>query len=417
MEQNELKQVKEVFKDYRTVNKELLEARIESMNLFKKTNSLELDLLVTQEIKIRDIASFEKYIQSRFGIKSITTKIKFQKDKEEIRRINIARIEKEWVDIIEYISNKHPMTKAILNNSKILIDGNAANVILSFKGKEFLVAKKYDEILENLLQDIYGEKYKVSYIEEISEDVIKRKQAYAEEMQKQAILEVQRQAIVAEADEILQEQEKRKSNINDIEMQESEISQDNTLIEDKDIYDEEEYLQELNIILGTLSKAKENKVKIKDIEASNKRITIEGRIVSCEARETKTGKGMIIYDIYDGSGIITCKSFTKNIEEGNQVVQKLKNASGIKTIGKAGLDSFAGDVTIMANTIIEINGDDFPKLPTEDVDSPLILGMSVSIKEPLVKIQDLSTESGNVAIDGEVIAMEPKELKSRKSIT
>ena len=64
---------------------------------------------------------------------------------------------------------------------------------------------------------------------------------------------------------------------------------------------EEEYLQELealeeenNIILGTLSKAKENKVKIKDITADNKKITVEGRIVSCEARETKKGKGMLM---------------------------------------------------------------------------------------------------------------------------
>ena len=80
---------------------------------------------------------------------------------------------------------------------------------------------------------------------------------------------------------------------------------------------DETYLQELeqmdeenNIILGKASKAKENKVRIKEITAENKRITIEGRVVTCESRETKTGKGMIIFDLYDGTGIITCKSFT-----------------------------------------------------------------------------------------------------------
>ena len=71
-------------------------------------------------------------------------------------------------------------------------------------------------------------------------------------------------------------------------------------------------------------------------------------------------------------------------------------------------------VTVMSNIIIEINGDNFPKLPTEDEDSPLILGMNPEIKEPLIKVQDVGIESGNVCIDGEVIAMEDRELKGGK---
>ena len=426
MEQNTLKQVKDVFKDYNTINKEIVEARIKSMNLFKKTNSLELVLLTDKEIKIRDISSFENYLESRFGIKLVTTKVEMtNKEEQNVEETcetssitnHSARIEKEWIDIIDYISNKHPMTKAILNNSKISIDGNAANVILEFKGREFLLAKKYDEILSNLLKDIYGCKYKVSYIEQVSEEAIRRKQILAEEMQKQAIIEAQKESLI----EIEESKANSSSATSDFDMQESAEIPYAPPIDDKDItVNDEEYLQELedmeeeaNVIFGTLSKAKEFKVKIKDIEASNKKITIEGRIVSCDARETKTGKGMLIYDIYDGTGIITCKSFTKNIEEGNEVADKIRKASGIKTTGKAGLDNFAGDVTLMANTIVEINGENFPKLPTEDEDSPLILGMNPNIKEPLVKIQDLNTDSGNVSIDGEVIRNGAKRVKIR----
>lgn len=123
---------------------------------------------------------------------------------------------------------------------------------------------------------------------------------------------------------------------------------------------------------------------------------------------------MIIFDLYDGTGIITCKSFTPDSKEGNEVAEKIKKASGIKAIGKASLDTFANDVTVMANTIYEVDGENFPKLPTEDEDSPLILGMNPEIKEPLVKIQDIGVESGNVAIDGEVITMEDRELKGGK---
>ena len=123
MEQNTLKQVKDVFKDYNTINKEIVEARIKSMNLFKKTNSLELVLLTDKEIKIRDISSFENYLESRFGIKLVTTKVEMtNKEEQNVEETcetssitnHSARIEKEWIDIIDYISNKHPMTKAIL---------------------------------------------------------------------------------------------------------------------------------------------------------------------------------------------------------------------------------------------------------------------------------------------------------------
>ena len=423
MGKEDYKSVKDVFKDYRTIEKDMLEARIKSINLFKKTNLLELIILSKKRIKIRQIESFEQYLEARFGIKTIEIKVELEnediKDEEKtvcetVEQDETAKnIEKEWMDIIDYMSNKHPMTKAILRESKISVEQNVANVLLSFKGKEFLIAKKFDEILSKLLLDIYGKKYKVSYIEDISDEVLKKRKEYTEELKKQAILEVQK-----EVESSIEEQENNTSNNSN-----SEIPPiPNIPFDDKDMpIGEEEYLQELealeeenNIILGSVSKAKENKVKIKDITADNKKITVEGRIVSCEARETKTGKGMLIYDIYDGTGIITCKSFTSNIKEGNEVADKIKKASGIKTIGKAGLDAFAGDVTIMANTILEVNGDNFPKLPTEDEDSPLILGMNMQIKEPLVKIQDLTVDSGNVCIDGEVIAMEDKELKSGK---
>ncbi len=91
--------------------------------------------------------------------------------------------------------------------------------------------------------------------------------------------------------------------------------------------------------MGKPSKAKEKKVKIQKITANDGRVTLEGRIISNQARETKSGKGMIILELYDGTGTITCKSFAKDIKEGNEIVEKIKNAKTIKLIGKAGLDT------------------------------------------------------------------------------
>ena len=168
-------------------------------------------------------------------------------------------------------------------------------------------------------------------------------------------------------------------------------------------------------IMGKPSKAKEKKVKIKEITANDGRVTLEGRILTCEARETKSGKGMLIFDLYDGTGTMTCKSFAKDITEGNEISEKIKNAKAIKIIGKAGLDTYAGDVSVIANTIIELENTDVPELPSEDdEDTPLILGTTPVINEPLVKISELGVDDGRVSIDGEVIGMEDRELKSGK---
>ena len=167
--------------------------------------------------------------------------------------------------------------------------------------------------------------------------------------------------------------------------------------------------------MGKPSKAKEKKVKIKDITANDGRVTLEGRIISNQARETKSGKGMIILELYDGTGTITCKSFAKDIKEGNEIVEKIKNAKAIKLIGKAGLDTYVGDVTVIANTIIETDSE-VPELPTEAEDTPLIYGNNINITEPLVKIENLGVDDGKVCIDGEVIGVEEKPIKNQKVI-
>ena len=52
MGKEDYKSVKDVFKDYRTIEKDMLEARIKSINLLKKTNLLELIILSLSLIHI-----------------------------------------------------------------------------------------------------------------------------------------------------------------------------------------------------------------------------------------------------------------------------------------------------------------------------------------------------------------------------
>ena len=63
--------------------------------------------------------------------------------------------------------------------------------------------------------------------------------------------------------------------------------------------------------MGKRSKAKEKNIKIKDITANSGRVTVEGRVTNVEVKQTKSGKGMIIYELYDGTGLIRSKIICK----------------------------------------------------------------------------------------------------------
>lgn len=162
-------------------------------------------------------------------------------------------------------------------------------------------------------------------------------------------------------------------------------------------------------------KLKKIKVKIKDITPSDTRITLEGRVSNLEKRMTKSEKVLLIFELYDGTGTITCKSFTVP-EDSQNVITKLEEANTVKIIGKAGVDSYAGDVTVIGNTIYKTNNDQIPNKPEEDESTPLILGTSQNIQEKLTTVQELSADDGRVALQGEVIFMEPRELKSGKTL-
>ena len=124
---------------------------------------------------------------------------------------------------------------------------------------------------------------------------------------------------------------------------------------------------------------------------------------------------MIIFELYDGTGVITCKSFSKNYEEGKEIIKKIEEAQIIKTIGKAGLDTYAGDVTVISNIIIHTDAD-IPNLPTEEEmeNTPLILGKNPNISDTLSKVSDLGIDDGKIALQGEVIYTEEKPIKGDK---
>jgi DNA polymerase-3 subunit alpha (Gram-positive type) len=395
-----LKKIKEIFSDYKN-NSQMQECYISKIGINKKTNKLTIILNTDKFVQIKDMWDFEKYLMERFKIKDIEMIFNYEEGTK------IPNVKDEWKNIICYMAHKHPLMKPILlMKSTIEVENSNINVKMHIKGADFLRTRKTDKQVEITIKNLLGKEYKINLEEQISKEELARQE------ENNRLLEEQ---LIRNRIEEMKKIEEEKANAKMQEPPEYYVP----LPSDSDIPPEElgemvppQVLENNNIdyIIGKPSKAKENHVNIKDINANSGKVTIEGRIAELDDRDTKSGKKMIILDIYDGTGIMTCKSFC-TMEESTIVLEKLEKVKAIKIIGKAGLDTFAGDVTIIANSIIETDAE-VPELPEEDNSSPLILGNSLTINEPLVKIKDLGVDDKKVSLEGEVINSEDRELKS-----
>ena len=404
------KKVGEIFSDYKT-SSNIKYAEVRALNVIKKTNTLEVELYFDEYIEIKEIWFFEKFLIERFQFKFINIKINYHEKVEK------KSIDSEWKNIIAYMAHKYPLTKPmLLLKSDIEVGEKEIRVKMHIKGADFLRAKKTDVELAKVLENLFGIRYKIELTEEISREQINEIKENLKKEEAQIVAKIEE-----ENKKLQQEHEEQVPEYNDVDyMPPTDMEgyipgeeQDGNIVQEMG----QEFQEMQEYIMGKPSKAKEKYIKIKDITANDGRVTLEGRIINSEVRETKSGKGMIICDLYDGTGTITCKSFAKNISEGQEIIEKIKNAKAIKFIGKAGLDTYAGDVTVIANTIIGTDAD-VPELPEEEEmeDTPLILGVSQNISEDIIKVEDLGVDDGKVALQGEVIFTEDRTLKSGKTL-
>ena len=339
----ELKTVKQVFRDYNSNSFALSEAKVVCVNIYKKTNVLEIKLKVTSSILMKDLADFEKYLAKRFNFKDIDIKIESDGTDENVNN----KIQTEWPDIVEYMAYKHPLTKALLKNSAISIEDNRLSVKLSMKGKMVLEARGFEKILSSKLADLYHKNYVVSYQEEITQEMIEQYQAHARELEKQAIMLAQKEAM-EQAEEKRQEKEKK------MQAESAPIS-DAPMPTDADIPFEPEQEDNSPLIYGRSLKIKEELSKVIDLSVDSGKVLLDGEILNTDSRELKSGKFLVTFDLYDGSSTITCKAFVE-ADKHDAVIKRLKSASGVKVNGTAQFDPFAKELGVIANVIIESTG-------------------------------------------------------------
>lgn len=324
-----LRKVKDIFKDF-TKEGKILETDIETINLFKKSNKLELKLVSDEIIEIAQIYALEEYLKTRFQIEKVIIQMNYTMD------IDVAQeIEKNWINIMCYMSKRFPLTRELLRKSTLKITENQITVELQGKGKDILYARGFDTELTELVSDLYGKKYRVIYEDNFSEAQKEEIKKMLEEEEKKVIKKMQSQVVEAKQEAPKQVQDTPK--------------------QDKPSEPSPQEEENSPLIYGRQPKIKSDLIKVIDISVDTDKVALDGEIIGVDSRELKNGKTLISFKLYDGSSTMVCKVFV-TAEQSAKVLSRLQAAKGVRIDGNAKYDPFTKEIGVIANTIIETAG-------------------------------------------------------------
>ena len=354
------KEVKIVFNDYSADSFALADALVSKVNLYKKTNVMEIYLDAKEHISITEIQKFEKYAVKRFNLREC--KLKISTPHTDLSTTNNF-VQSEWNDSIKFLSSKVPTVKAFMKDSKANFNDDNIEVELSVKGKDILTKQKVDSYISDFLEDTYGKCYKVFFKDNESSDAKSKLKEeninIIKEFAKQA--EDKAKTVASsegqDAKEKKTRQVKEKSNTNKSGSNNSANSNggDNPPpIDDGDMPKVEEKPEDPTLIYGRTSKVDETSMHIADVGMDTSTLQIKGDIVNSPdpTELKKTGKFLFSFDVYDGTSTITCKIFALP-EQKSKLGKRLKPGTGVIVKGRAGYDNFAKEITVIANTVVE----------------------------------------------------------------
>ena len=356
------KYIKEVFNDYK-LNNNLIDAEVGNINLYKKTNKLQVKITSSKEINLQEIESFEDFLINNFKLNKASLDIKYSNE------INPkVSIQENWNNIIKYIGKKEPFSKAILTGSIPVIKNDQLNIKLHMKGASFLVSQKFDKGIEHILKNLYNKNYHVEFEEDISEEYEKELIEKRNQEEKEALLELEKQVKQeiqlrkeeklreAEEEKIRKEEEKKKLQ-EELRNQNPELAAKIEAHQNKDVSVKDE---ESPLILGRTLLIKTELVKIENIpmeENTEVRVCVEGEILdgSIDSRDIKNEKVILMFNLFDGTSTIACKAFLDK-EKFKLVKSRISKAKGLRIEGVAKYSLYSKEVEIMCNTIIESTG-------------------------------------------------------------
>lgn len=322
-----MRRVSEIFGDYEAIGC-MNSAVVESATLNKKTKTFNMKLTSDKYIEVKDIEELNSFVKKRFVVDDSIITVSYADGTPK------KPVEEEMKDIVLSLEDRYPALKALLSSSDYKVEGSSISFSFKMAVSGFLKSMGYDKKIHEVIKELYGSSYKISFVDAITKDELEKEREQIQNNEKQLIEKQLKTTYSFEAPKMAPPPESSKSEVKS----EGDGKKADPVL-----------------ILGRSSKIKEPVIKITDISPDEGKVSIQGEISNMESKELKSGKVLISFDLYDGSSSMTCKSFVKAGEEG-EILSRLKKAKGVRLAGNAGFSKFSGEIELVANTILETEG-------------------------------------------------------------
>ena len=361
MEKN--KELKLVFPDF-NINESFANLIIIDANLYKRTNKLEMFIGSNYVLDIIDLAKFRNFLINKFKFTDVEFKINYDESLNELLKESINL---QWNNIVKYMNVFNPMIGAFLAGSNADID--ADKLIINNICSEFanmIKNQKLDKYIHEFILNYFGMGLKIDF-DTNKDTVTEIFQKENDVLVKEFISTANDIAVKNSVEQPNKPKEtpayNTQKSFNKVYFPKNDGEQNNKK--------SEPISDDPNLIIGrnpNNSNFNKNVTKLIDIQPEKTVVHVEGKVVKMnDVRQTKTGRFIVSFDIYDGSTTLNCQSFV-NEDAKAKAEKNLKPGTWVKVEGNAGFNDFIKEININANTVVKIDGFSEPKRDADNAD-------------------------------------------------
>ena len=321
-----MKRVNELFGKIVDDTSSLYDLELGEVKFSKKNNTAIVYIKVTKRINPIDIIKFIDKAKEEYSIDEFKVRLISEYICEELENTDI-------LNILTYIKLSRPFVGDMFNAPNIIINKNIINIILEKVNVSFLKLKKVDELITEMVKKLYGLDCIVDITSNISSEDLNNDTGELLVIKQEDLDSITKKTAEVSKDT-------KKAN----------VEQNIPAPKETTATSIEKEMPE-HIIYGR-DITKENIDKIEDITVDYDKACISGKIEAVDSRELKSGKMLVVVDVCDNTSTISCKIFCDK-EKFGSFSKRLKPGNYIKVSGRAQFDTFAKELTIMANNIIE----------------------------------------------------------------
>ncbi|MGE5329033.1 MAG: PolC-type DNA polymerase III [Deltaproteobacteria bacterium] len=294
---------------------------VNNIEFYKASNEVFIYVSSNTLLPLELIESIENQIREQLKVGYIELIQSFDNAQSSLEEIILNYTER----IIKYINGKIAVTKPILAGSCWDVNNNSITVELKKPGADFLRSKNCSSIIENYLYRNFAKQFKVTFLEELIEG----------------------------SENDFEEHRKNKEDI------ERALVKDAISVSPADLHTEKPKKDRTgaksestsSIIMG--KKFEDEAVKISTINLDLERVSIRGKVIKVECKETRTGKFLVLFDVYDYSATITARLYLAK-EKYDEIIPNLVIGKWIKLRGNIQYDKFTKEIFVSAHDIVEV---------------------------------------------------------------